>query len=102
MFRKEEICHYLYTNKALVCSHSALLRKTLPSERPKKMKDESGIEMLSPKLNDLSQSERRLLLSGKMQRVLDKACHGDIKRFRECNETLDKLEQSWAREDTLI
>ncbi|KAM7535966.1 hypothetical protein Aperf_G00000100804 [Anoplocephala perfoliata] len=81
---------------------ATLLKKTLPSERSKKTKDEGGVEMLPPKLNDLSQSERHLLLSGKMHRVLDKACHGDVKRFRECNEMLDKLEQSWAREDTLI
>ena len=51
---------------------------------------------------ELSHSERRLLLSAKMQRVLDKACHGDAKRFRECSDILDELERCWAKEDSMV
>ncbi len=52
--------------------------------------------------NDLTLSERRLLLSGKMQRILDKACHGGARRFAQCNRLLDSLEERWAKEDSMV
>uniref|UniRef100_A0A158QEX1 Serine/threonine-protein kinase tousled-like 2 n=1 Tax=Hymenolepis diminuta TaxID=6216 RepID=A0A158QEX1_HYMDI len=83
---------YWMTNPA------TLLSKTLTSERPSKKSGEGGVEASSPELN---QSERRLLLSGKMQRILEKACHGDSKRFQQCCGVMDKLEREWAREDAM-
>ncbi|VUZ39238.1 unnamed protein product [Hymenolepis diminuta] len=84
---------YWMTNPA------TLLSKTLTSERPSKKSGEGGVEASSPELN---QSERRLLLSGKMQRILEKACHGDSKRFQQCCGVMDKLEREWAREDAMV
>ncbi|VDO04019.1 unnamed protein product [Rodentolepis nana] len=85
---------YWMTNPA------TLLRKTLHSERPLKKSAEGGIETSSsPELN---QSERRLLLSGKMQRLLEKACLGDDKRFYQCCGVMDNLEREWAREDAMM
>ena len=37
-----------------------------------------------------------------MQRVLEKACNGDVKRFRECAALLDNLEKSWTKEDAML
>ena len=77
---------------------SALLSNNLPL----KHSTQGDTPADGDRTRELSPSERRLLLSGKMQRVLDKACHGDAKRFRECNDLLDDLERLWAKEDSMV
>ncbi|KAL5968617.1 hypothetical protein TSMEX_003681 [Taenia solium] len=85
-----------------IANPATLLTNSLPLEHSKKPSQVGLNAGSDTHPQELSQSERRLLLSGKMQRVLDKACHGDAKRFRECNSILDDLERCWAKEDSMV
>ncbi|VDD82987.1 unnamed protein product [Mesocestoides corti] len=80
-------------SKAPKCCSNSLLTSSLPPGLSAAPGD--GVRDLTP-------SERRLLLSGKMQRVLDKACHGGTERYNECCRLLDNLERLWAKEDSMV
>lgn len=63
---------------------------------------ENGILAIQRQSSILTDNGMLLLMSNKMQHLLEMACVNGSPRFEQCIDTLDELERQWKKQDNLL